>query len=153
ASAVAGDLGLAAPSVQRARRRLARADRFQKALWRLFEGAPLQAGALDASAVVCRCEELTVNELRPHVRAGRNTLAELKRATRAGMGRCQGRYCAPVLARMCSGEPGEFDFFAPRPPAKPVPIRALAVEQPEWLGHTDFVPPDMGRPRDLRQPP
>lgn len=153
AAAVAGDLGLAAPSTRRARRRLARADRFQQALWRLFEGAPLQAGALDANAVVCRCEELTVNELRAYVRAGRNSLAELKRATRAGMGRCQGRYCAPVLARMCSGEPGEFDFFAPRPPAKPVPIRALSVEQPEWLGHTDFVPPDMARPRETEPLP
>jgi glycine/D-amino acid oxidase-like deaminating enzyme len=148
ASAVASDLGLAAPSARRARRRLARADRFQQALWRLFEGAPLHAGALDAYAIVCRCEEAIVNELRAAVRAGRNTLADLKREKRAGMGRCQGRYCAPVLARMCSGEPGEFDFFAPRPPAKPVPIRALAVEQPEWLGHTDFVPPDMARPRE-----
>jgi glycine/D-amino acid oxidase-like deaminating enzyme len=148
AASVAGDLGLATPSTRRARRRLARAERFQQALWRLFEGAPLQAGALDAYAVVCRCEELMANELRGLVRAGRNSLAELKRSTRAGMGRCQGRYCAPVLARMCSGEPGEFDFFAPRPPAKPVPIRALALEQPEWLGHTDFVPPDMARPRE-----
>jgi glycine/D-amino acid oxidase-like deaminating enzyme len=153
ASAVAGDLGLAAPLAQRARRRLARADRFQQALWRLFEGAPLQAGALDANAVVCRCEELMVNELRAYVRAGHNSLAELKRMTRAGMGRCQGRYCAPVLARMCSGEPGEFDFFAPRPPAKPVPIRALCAEQPEWLGHTDFVPPDMARPRETEPLP
>ena len=138
---------------QRARRRLARAERFQQALWRLFEGAPLQAGALDASALVCRCEEVTASELRGLVRAGHNTPAALKRATRVGMGRCQGRYCAPVLARMCSGEPGEFDFFAPRPPAKPVPIRALAVEQPEWLGHTDFVPPDMARPRETEPLP
>jgi glycine/D-amino acid oxidase-like deaminating enzyme len=148
AAAVASDLGLAAPSARQARRRIARAERFQKALWRLFEAAPLQAGALDAYAVVCRCEEAIVNEVRALIRTGRNTLAELKREKRVGMGRCQGRYCAPVLARMCSGEPGEFDFFAPRPPAKPVPIRALAVEQPEWLGHTDFVPPDMARPRD-----
>jgi glycine/D-amino acid oxidase-like deaminating enzyme len=146
ASAVARDLALAGAPVGGARRRLARAQRFQSALWRLFEAAPLQAGALDALAIVCRCEEVTTGELRALVRNGFNTLGGLKRATRAGMGRCQGRYCAPVLARMCSGEPGEFDFFAPRPPAKPVPIRALAVEQPEWLGHTDFVPPDMARP-------
>jgi glycine/D-amino acid oxidase-like deaminating enzyme len=146
ASAVARDLALAGAPVRGARRRLARAQGFQSALWRLFEAAPLQAGALDALAIVCRCEEVTTGELRALVRNGFNTLGALKRATRAGMGRCQGRYCAPVLARMCSGEPGEFDFFAPRPPAKPVPIRALAVEQPEWLGHTDVVPPDMARP-------
>ncbi|MBN9089397.1 MAG: FAD-dependent oxidoreductase [Reyranella sp.] len=148
AAAVAGDLGLAASLPNRARRRLARAERFQTALWNLFEAAPQQAGAIDHATLVCRCEEVNASDLRAYVRVGYNTPAALKRATRAGMGRCQGRYCAPVLARICSGDPGEFDFFAPRPPIKPVPIRALAVEQPEWLGHTDFVPPDMARPRD-----
>ena len=29
-----------------------------------------------------------------------------------------------------------------------MPIHALTVEQPEWSGHTDFVPPDMARPRE-----
>jgi glycine/D-amino acid oxidase-like deaminating enzyme len=153
AAAVARDLGLAASHPGAARRRLGRATRFQAALWRLFEAAPLQAGALDAHAIVCRCEEVTAGVLRELVRQGHDTPAALKRATRAGMGRCQGRYCAPVLARICSAEPGEFDFFAPRPPAKPVPIRALAVERPEWLGHTDFVPPDMARARETEPLP
>jgi len=66
--------------------------------------------------------------------------------TRVGMGRCQGRYCAATVARMCSPDVGEFGLFAPRPPAKPVPIRLLSVEQPEWSGHKDFVPPNMARP-------
>ncbi|HSI02494.1 MAG TPA: FAD-dependent oxidoreductase [Reyranella sp.] len=153
AAAIAGDLGLRAPSPRRARRRLARSERFQRALWRLFEAAPQQAGAIDASAIVCRCEEVTAGVLREMVKAGHDTPAALKRATRVGMGRCQGRYCAPVIARICSGEPGEFDLFAPRPPAKPVPIRALAVEQPEWTGHADFVPPDMARPREVEPLP
>ena len=70
------------------------------------------------------------------------------------MGRCQGRYCAPVVARMTTEEEvGEFGLFAPRPPAKPVPIRALTVERPEWTGHTDFVPPDMARPRETEPLP
>jgi glycine/D-amino acid oxidase-like deaminating enzyme len=69
------------------------------------------------------------------------------------MGRCQGRYCASVVARMTTPEVGEFGLFAPRPPAKPVPIRALTVERPEWTGHKDFVPPDMARPRDVEPLP
>lgn len=153
ASAIAGDLGLAAAPAHRAHRQLARADRFQHALWRLFEAAPQQAGALDANAIVCRCEEVAAHSLRDAVKYGHDTPAALKRITRVGMGRCQGRYCGPVVARICSGEPGEFDLFAPRPPAKPVPIRALAVEQPEWTGHTDFVPPDMARPPETEPLP
>jgi glycine/D-amino acid oxidase-like deaminating enzyme len=148
AAAVANDLGLAAPPAEPSRRRLAKAERFQSALWRLFEAAPLQAGAIESQALVCRCEEVDAGGLRHAVKGGHDTPAAVKRMTRAGMGRCQGRYCATLVARICSGNPGEFDFFAPRPPAKPVPIRALAVEQPEWVGHTDFVPPDMARPRE-----
>jgi glycine/D-amino acid oxidase-like deaminating enzyme len=153
AAAVARDLGLAVPEPQRARRSLARAQRFQKALWRLFEAAPQQAAAIDSAALVCRCEEVTAAVMREAVQAGHNTPAALKRATRAGMGRCQGRYCGPLIARICSGEPGEFDLFAPRPPAKPVPIRALTIERPEWTGHVDFVPPDMARPRETETLP
>ena len=29
-----------------------------------------------------------------------------------------------------------------------MPIHALSVEQAEWSGHKDFVPPDMARPRE-----
>jgi len=87
--------------------------------------------------------------LRGLIAQGHDSPASLKRACRVGMGRCQGRYCAATVARMCgSEEVGEFGLFAPRPPAKPVPIRLLTVEQPEWTGHKDFVPPDMARPRE-----
>ena len=153
ASAIARDLGLPAAEPRRARKRLAAARRFQSALWRLFEAAPQQAAAIDSAALVCRCEEVNAGAMRGAVKAGHCTPAALKRATRAGMGRCQGRYCGPIIARICSGEPGEFDLFAPRPPARPVPIRALAVERPEWTGHVDFVPPDMARPRETEPLP
>lgn len=154
AGAIARDLGLeplsAAPA---ARRMVHRAGRFQAALWRLFDAAPLMAAGVDNAAIVCRCEEVTASDLRGWMRAGHNTPAALKRATRAGMGRCQGRYCAAVIARLCDREVDEFGLFAPRPPAKPVPIHALSVEQPEWTGHTDFVPPDMARPHETEPLP
>ena len=149
AFAVATDLGLKAGEPNTARRTLKRAARFQSALWDLFAAPPMRLEDIRDDAIVCRCEEVTAGELRRQVAAGHDSPAALKRATRAGMGRCQGRYCASTVARLCSSEVGEFGLFAPRPPAKPVPIAALSVEQPEWTGHTDFVPPDMARPRDI----
>jgi glycine/D-amino acid oxidase-like deaminating enzyme/bacterioferritin-associated ferredoxin len=146
AAAIARDLGRPVPPIDVARRGLRRSERFQAALWRLFEAAPLQAQVLADDALVCRCEEVRADTLRSLVKSGHDTPGELKRATRVGMGRCQGRYCAAAVARMCSPEVGEFGLFAPRPPAKPVPIRLLSVEQPEWSGHKDFVPPNMARP-------
>jgi glycine/D-amino acid oxidase-like deaminating enzyme len=148
AAAIARDLGLPVPQVDGVRETLRRTGRFQAALWRVFEAAPLQAQVLADDALVCRCEEVRADMLRWLVKNGHDTPGELKRLTRVGMGRCQGRYCGPAVARMCSAEVGEFGLFAPRPPAKPVPIRLLSVEQPEWSGHRDFVPPDMARPAE-----
>ena len=49
--------------------------------------------------------------------------------TRAGMGRCQGRYCshilAPHLARRHGRPMGEREMFAPRPPIRPVAIESV----------------------------
>ena len=59
-------------------------------------------------------------------------MGEVKRCTRLGMGPCQGRYCGPVLAALlaerCGRPLDEMAFFAPRLPAKPVPIAELARE-------------------------
>ena len=149
AAAIAADLGHKIAEPREARRTQRRAARFQAALWQMFDAPAIDPDAIDDGAVVCRCEEVTAGELRRLIAAGHDSPAALKRACRVGMGRCQGRYCASVVARMTTAEVGEFGLFAPRPPAKPVPIRALTVEQPEWTGHKDFVPPDMARPREV----
>lgn len=148
AAAIARDLGLVAARVDDARKMLDRSRRFQSALWRLFEAPPLEPAAIADDAIVCRCEEVTAGDLRSLIAAGHDSPASLKRKCRVGMGRCQGRYCASLVARLTTSEVGEFDLFAPRPPVKPVPIRALTVEQGEWGGHKEFVPPDMSRPRE-----
>jgi len=153
AAAIARDLGRSTPEPSAARRAVRRAERFQAALWRFFEAPPLPAQVMAPGALACRCEEVRVDDMRNWVKEGYDSPGAIKRVSRAGMGRCQGRYCAPVVARVCSAQAGEFDFFAPRPPAKPVPIRALTVEQPEWTGHTDFVPPNMARPVESRPLP
>ena len=130
--AVAEALGRS-PSHDRTRARadLARQRRFQKALWQLFQ-APLTGVALaDATTVICRCEEVTLGEIEPALADGGAVLGSIKRGTRAGMGRCQGRYCGPLLAGLVEarcGQPlGELAFFAPRPPIRPVPLDAIAA--------------------------
>ena len=79
-----------------------RALKFQKALWTLFAVPPLDPTRLaeDTDPVVCRCEEVRLGDLRRHL-GHRPDAGALKRLTRIGMGRCQGRYCAPILARLC----------------------------------------------------
>jgi hypothetical protein len=54
----------------------------------------------------------------------------LKRATRVGMGRCQGRYRGPVAARLVEGNAlTDRSFFAPRVPIKPVPIAVIMAAE------------------------
>ncbi len=129
-------LGLSLPAAQsrkvaRARSLLWRHRRFQRALWRLFQPAANVFGDIENNALICRCEELTFGEVKQVLEAGNEmSMGNLKRVTRVGMGRCQGRYCGPLIARMiASREPhtiSESNLWAPRPPAKPVRIADLA---------------------------
>lgn len=82
--------------------------------------------------VVCRCEEITAGELRACVReTGARELNRLKALTRIGMGRCQGRMCAPAAARLLSDAAGcalpDVGRLRSQPPVKPVPVAVLGA--------------------------
>lgn len=134
--------GLPTPPTRVARRALGRARRFQKALWSAF-AADLQP-VVDPDTIVCRCEGLSLGSLRAIARDHSVAdIATLKRLSRAGMGRCQGRYCARQLATVIGIEPtSELNLLAPQMPLRPVPLAALAVEKPEWGGHRRSMLPD-----------
>lgn len=80
--------------------------------------------------VVCRCEDITREKLLEVIADGYETIDEIKRATRAGMGPCQGRTCRQLIAQELSkiyGIPME-EVLMPtfRPPVKPISMGALA---------------------------
>lgn len=81
--------------------------------------------------IVCRCEEVTESEIRESIRQyGLDTVAEVKRATRAGMGLCQGRSCEPTIKRILAEETGrdvsEIRSDTSRPPTVPIEIGTIA---------------------------
>jgi len=122
--------GMAAAE-QAARRRLPGHRRFQAALWRLFAAPRAGLSLADATTLVCRCEEVTRGELDAVLADGTPALGEVKRRTRCGMGRCQGRYCAPALAEHLAATQGRpldnFALFAPRAPVKPIAIADIVA--------------------------
>lgn len=75
--------------------------------------------------IVCRCEDITEDEVVEAIRQGATSLEEIKRHLRAGMGSCQGRTCGPliqsILARELGRSPQSFAAWNKRPPLKPVP--------------------------------
>src|SRR5262245_33204705 len=84
----------------------------------------------DLATFVCRCEEVTSEEIVAALVAGATSLDDVKRRTRAGMGVCQGIYCMPVITAMVAQARGvSIDRLTPmttRPPVRVIPLEGLA---------------------------
>ncbi len=130
--AAARDLGFSAPEEPATRRALVRALAFQDALWSMFQPPAFDPASLTDDTVVCRCEEVTAGRIRAALAAGLASLPAIKKSTRAGMGRCQGRFCAATVARLCPDAPEEYGFAAPRAPLRPTPAAPLMFQAPEF---------------------
>jgi NADPH-dependent 2,4-dienoyl-CoA reductase/sulfur reductase-like enzyme len=97
---------------------------------------PGWAGWPAPDTIICRCEEVTLGQLRTAVGLGADDARSAKLLARPGMGWCQGRMCGhavPALIAAAGGEAGPGDpgragpeAFASRPLAQPVPLRVLA---------------------------
>ena len=91
-----------------------------------------------ASALVCRCEEVTREEIVAAIRAGATTIDGVKRRTRAGMGLCQGKSCERLVGRILSEETGRpvADFLpvTKRAPVRPVAMNIIADDCEEEQG-------------------
>ncbi len=99
------------------------------------------ADAPDA-LIVCRCEEITAGELRACVReTGTREMNRLKALTRIGMGRCQGRMCAPAASRLLADAAGcalkDVGRLRGQAPVKPFPINVLHEYTPSTLVPAD----------------
>ena len=137
-------LGYAIPSqssakFKKAQRQLHRQKRFQQRLWSLFSSPALDFQFAKEDTLLCRCEEVSFAQINQLLDQGITRLGTLKRLTRAGMGRCQGRYCTGFLLQLLDKRLQQHaqadNYFAPQLPIKPIPAIALACEKPEWGGH------------------
>jgi NAD(P)H-nitrite reductase large subunit len=88
---------------------------------------------MEKQLLICRCEEVTEDEVRQAVRDGANTIAGVKRRTRAGMGLCQGHTCSRLVERIIAEETGkplaEIIPSTTRPPVRPLSIKILTSDQ------------------------
>jgi bacterioferritin-associated ferredoxin len=113
-------------------RRLESMGRFRRAMDRIYQIYPdLYANVTD-DTIVCRCEGITAGEIRKAIRAGTMNLNDIKKRTRSGMGYCQGTNCQPsiaaMLAREFDADPAEIMMVTTRPPARPIPLSLLMVD-------------------------
>lgn len=76
----------------------------------------------EAPVIVCRCEEVTLDQVLETIRRHGCAARETKLRTRAGMGICGGRTCRPLIDRLTAAE-GAAASALPlkvQPPVRPV---------------------------------
>jgi bacterioferritin-associated ferredoxin len=89
----------------------------------------------EKDTVVCRCEDITLEEIRLLFEEGFLSIDEIKRISRCGMGPCQGKTCRELLMQEISRHTGkpikEITMPTFRPPTKPVKLGVIAGGEEE----------------------
>jgi NADPH-dependent 2,4-dienoyl-CoA reductase/sulfur reductase-like enzyme len=96
---------------------------------RLYRPAPSVLLPAD-DIIACRCEEVTVAQIRRAARLGAQGPNQAKAFTRCGMGPCQGRICGSIVSAVMADTLAkpitEIGAYRPRAPYKPITLGALA---------------------------
>ena len=87
---------------------------------------------MEETTIVCRCSDVTLEEVRSLIAKGYTTFDEIKRITRIGMGPCKGITCTLLVLRELSAATGkpaaELKVQTTRPPVTGVRLELLAKE-------------------------
>jgi NADPH-dependent 2,4-dienoyl-CoA reductase/sulfur reductase-like enzyme len=112
-----------------ARQALAREERGRRFLDLLYRPAP-QFRVPAGDTIVCRCEEVTAQQIVDAVALGCSGPNQMKSFLRSGMGPCQGRLCGLTVTELMARARGvsapEIGYYRLRPPVKPITLAELA---------------------------
>ena len=90
---------------------------------------------MENDIIICRCQEVTRQEILDAIEQGATTVDGVTRRTRAGMGLCQGKTCERLVAKIISQETGiPMEQILPqtkRMPVRPVKIGILGGSEDE----------------------
>lgn len=86
--------------------------------------------------IICRCNDITLRDLREALDMGIDDFEVLRRYLKIGFGPCQGRACILIAARYFASRYGRkisdvLVDYKIRPPIVPIPLRHLLVEGEE----------------------
>jgi len=86
-------------------------------------------------AIVCRCEDITEEDVLNAIDAGYTDIEELRKVLRIGMGPCQGRVCIQLVMKILEKKTGKkvskISLPTSRPPIVPVSLGILASDKDE----------------------
>jgi len=122
--------GRATSDEGRARALLARYARGREFLDTLYQPAR-QFRVPKGDTIVCRCEEVTAQQIIDTVALGCPGPNQMKSFLRCGMGPCQGRLCGLTVTELMADaravSPQEIGYYRLRPPVKPITVAELAA--------------------------
>ncbi|MEM2009392.1 MAG: (2Fe-2S)-binding protein [Thermosphaera sp.] len=79
--------------------------------------------------IVCRCENVSLQQILQAIEEGNDNIELLKRRLRIGMGPCQGSTCLLMVARIVMQKTGksfeEVFFPSNRPPIHPIKLKTF----------------------------
>jgi thioredoxin reductase/bacterioferritin-associated ferredoxin len=118
------------PDAAPLRRELARHERGRRFVDLLYRPAP-QFRIPSGDTIVCRCEEVTAQQIADTVALGCPGPNQMKSFLRCGMGPCQGRLCGLTVTELMAQQrkvtPKEIGYYRLRPPVKPITVAELAA--------------------------
>jgi len=80
----------------------------------------------DSKIILCRCENVTLADIRELLESGMDSMQEIKKTCRCTMGPCQGRTCKELVAREVAAylhkSVEEVDIPVSRIPIKPITL-------------------------------
>ncbi len=83
--------------------------------------------------IVCRCEEITLKDIEKAIKKGADTIQDVKKITRAGMGPCQGTTCYKIISKIINQKTGkllsEITLDTQRPPSLPISLKVLSCDK------------------------
>lgn len=86
-------------------------------------------------AIVCRCEDITEEDVIKAIKKGYTDIEELRKKLRIGMGPCQGRVCIQIVRKILQKYTGKNISKIPlpksRPPIVPVSLGNLSCDNNE----------------------
>ncbi|MEF8726280.1 MAG: (2Fe-2S)-binding protein [Candidatus Bipolaricaulota bacterium] len=93
----------------------------------------MKQGKRNRDIIICRCRDVTEEELKQAIEDGFDTMELLKRKTKIGTGTCGGRTCLQLVRRILARETGrelnEIKLPRERSPIVPLPLRFAAGEK------------------------
>lgn len=82
----------------------------------------------ESNIMICRCEEISKDEILKAIDEGFTTVSEIRKRTRSGMGFCQGKSCSKIITQILVEKGFDEAKLEParvRPPVRPIPVEVF----------------------------